>query len=151
MPTTMFNWLTATSRPRRRAGAISVMYTGDTTDAPPTATPPIQRKNSSAYQSQAKAQPTADTKYRTANTVNTGRRPHQSEGRPTNRAPNNVPISALATVQPFMLSEREYKSRRVSVVPEITAVSNPNRNDPNAAMIALVNNTARPRLWAAWP
>src|ERR1035437_1636147 len=31
----MFNWLTATSKPRRRAGAISVIYIGQTTDAPP--------------------------------------------------------------------------------------------------------------------
>ena len=103
----MFNWLTATSRPRRRAGAISVMYTGDTTDAPPTAMPPSQRKNSSEYQSQAKAQPTADTRNKTASTVSTGRRPHQSEGRPTSKAPNSVPISALDTVKPRRLSLRE--------------------------------------------
>src|ERR1039458_4921809 len=40
----MFNWLTATSSPRRRAGAISVIYIGQTTEAPPTATPPSVKR-----------------------------------------------------------------------------------------------------------
>ena len=38
-PTTTLNWLTATSRPRRLAGAISAMYMGATTEAPPIAEP----------------------------------------------------------------------------------------------------------------
>jgi hypothetical protein len=47
-------------------------------------------------------------------------------------------------VNPRRLSESEYTSRSASVVPEITAVSNPNKNDPNAAMIELVINIAPP-------
>src|ERR1035441_3289741 len=71
----MFNWLTATSSPRRLAGAISVIYIGQTTDAPPTATPPSQRKKSSAYQFQASAQPTADTTTNKASSGTTDRPP----------------------------------------------------------------------------
>src|ERR1019366_4978592 len=96
----MFNWLTATSSPRRLAGAISVIYIGQTTDAPPTATPPSQRKNSSAYQLHASAQPTDAMTNTTASIASTGRRPHQSAGLPTNRQPNMVPNSALDTVKP---------------------------------------------------
>ena len=40
----------------------------------------------------------------TASTVSTGRRPHQSDGRPTSKAPNSVPIRALDTVKPRRLS-----------------------------------------------
>src|SRR5690242_2636535 len=96
----MFNWLTATNNPRRRAGAISVIYIGQTTDAPPTATPPSQRKNSNAYQFQASAQPSDATTNTTASIASTGRRPHQSAGLPTNKQPNIVPNSALETVKP---------------------------------------------------
>ena len=138
----MFSWLTATSKPRRWAGAISVMYIGQTTEAAPTATPPSHRKNSSAYQSHARAQPAAATRKSTARQASTGRRPHQSAGRPTSSDPTIVPSRALETVKPSRLSVSEKTWRRDSVVPEITAVSNPNRNEPSAATIAL--STRRP-------
>src|SRR6266446_1901222 len=139
MPTTIFNWLTATSRPRRPAGAISVIYIGHTTEALPTATPPNQRKNNSAYQFQATAQPAAETKKRTASTARTGRRPHRSAGRPASKEPTIVPISALDTVKPRkkLLSWKTFC--KDSVVPEITAVSKPNKNEPKAATTALSN------------
>ena len=44
----MLNCCTATSRPRSRAGEISAMYIGETTEAPPIPSPPTKRKNSSA-------------------------------------------------------------------------------------------------------
>ncbi len=144
MPSTMFNWLTATSSPRRRAGAISVIYIGHTTEAPPTATPPSQRKKSSAYQLQASPQPTAEMTKSTASSASTGRRPHQSAGRPTSNAPTMVPNSALETVKPSRLSLSSYTSRKASVVPEITAVSKPNSSDPRAATRALINSIAPP-------
>ncbi len=61
MPTTMFNWLSATRRPRTAAGAISAMYIGAATDDPPMAMPPRKRKNSSAGQFQASPHPSDDT------------------------------------------------------------------------------------------
>src|ERR1039458_9885580 len=123
----MFNWLTATSKPRRRAGAISVIYIGQTTEAPPTATPP----------SPAKPNPTASI-------ASTGRRPHQSAGRPTNSEPTIVPSSALDTVKPRRLSLSVYTCRKASVVPEITAVSKPKSSDPSAATMALIRRMPPP-------
>ena len=58
----MLNWVTATSRPRRRAGEISAMYIGETTEAAPTPSPPRKRKTRKEYQPQARALPTAETK-----------------------------------------------------------------------------------------
>src|SRR5436190_20376065 len=138
----MFNWLTATSRPRRFAGAISVMYIGQTTDAAPTATPPNQRKNKKENQLADVAQPIAETRNRKAKIANTGRRPSQSAGRPADKDPTIVPISALETVNPSRLLFREKICRSDSVAPEITAVSKPKRNEPSAATIAL--STSRP-------
>ena len=100
MPSTMLNCVTATSRPRSRAGEISAMYMGETTDAPPTPIPPMKRKNSNEYQSQARPLPTAETKYSTAMHTSTARRPSASAGRPATIAPRIVPIKALATVKP---------------------------------------------------
>ena len=77
-----------------------MIYIGQTTDAPPTATPPSQRKNSSAYQFHASAHPSAEMTNNTASAANTGRRPHQSAGRPTSSDPTIVPSSALDTVRP---------------------------------------------------
>ena len=143
MPTTMFNWLIETSRPRRCGGAISVMYMGQTTDADPTATPPTNRKKRNAYQFHAAAQPTAETRNNTASRISTGRRPHQSAGRPEARAPAIVPIKALETVNPSRLSLSVNAWRNASVAPEITAVSNPNNSEPSAATPAVRNKKRR--------
>ena len=62
MPSTTLNCWIATSRPRNRAGEISAMYSGETTDAPPTATPPRKRKARNEYQSHARALPSEATK-----------------------------------------------------------------------------------------
>ena len=85
-----------------------------------------------------------DARKSTAKTASTGRRPHQSLGRPTSNAPNSVPIRALETVKPSVLSSSPNTLRSASVVPEMTAVSNPNRNDPNAATTALRKSVPPP-------
>ena len=41
---TIANWLTTTSRPRKRAGATSAMYIGETVEAKPTPMPPTNRQ-----------------------------------------------------------------------------------------------------------
>ena len=139
----MFNWLIETSRPRRCGGAISVMYMGQTTDADPTATPPTNRKTRKAYQFHAAAQPTAETRNKTASRISTGRRPHQSAGRPEARAPAIVPIKALETVNPSRLSFSVNAWRNAPVAPEITAVSNPNNSEPSPATPAVRNKNRR--------
>ena len=43
IPSTMLNWKSPASRPRRSAGAISAMYSGDATVEMPTPRPPMKR------------------------------------------------------------------------------------------------------------
>ena len=100
MPNTVLNWLTDTSRPRDCGGAISAIYIGETTEAPPMASPPIKRKRISEIQSQAKPQPTAETKKSTARTNRVRLRPIRSAHLPTAIEPGMVPIKALATENP---------------------------------------------------
>ncbi len=76
------------------------MYIGETTEAPPTPMPPTKRKKRNDSQSQAKAVPTADTKYKMAISTKVVRRPQRSAGQPATTAPTIVPIRALATVNP---------------------------------------------------
>src|SRR5512147_1424411 len=132
----------ATRRPRYFAGEISAIYIGDTTDAPPTAKPPMNRKNMKENQSQASAQPIAETKNSTASAKRIPRLPKMSAGRPTTMEPMIVPISALETVKPRLASLRLKCDFSQSVVPEITAVSKPNRRPPKAATRALDINAA---------
>ena len=96
----MLNWFIATSRPRYLPGAISTMYRGTTTDEPPMATPPMNRKMTSESQFGGNAEPTAEIKYRIAMRTRMFRRPQRSDGRPTPNAPMSVPISATETVKP---------------------------------------------------
>ena len=56
----MLIWNEPTSSPRQRAGAISAIYTGPSTDEPPIPSPPMKRKISSDGQFHAKAQPRAE-------------------------------------------------------------------------------------------
>ena len=58
----MLNCVMATRRPRKRAGEISAMYMGATTDDAPTASPPSHRNIRNEPQCHATALPTAETK-----------------------------------------------------------------------------------------
>src|SRR6266481_5439279 len=94
MPKTTLNWKNPTSRPRNFAGAISAMYIGPSTEEPPTPNPPMKRKTTRAYQSQARAQPKPEIRYRTAITRRLSRRPKRSPGKPASIAPKTEPKSA---------------------------------------------------------
>ncbi len=117
------------------------MYIGETTDAPPTAKPADEAEEQERVQSQARR--AADRR----NEVEHGnhdqhRPPPEAVGRPAHGdRPDDVPISALATVNPSQKEPDrpsqwlvEWKtSFSASVVPEITAVSKPNSSPPRAA------------------
>ena len=60
-PVTIANWLIVTRKPRIRAGEISAMYMGDTTEANPTPTPPRMRKALNWVMFEGKAEPIAPT------------------------------------------------------------------------------------------
>lgn len=118
--------------PRILAGEISAIYMGETTDAPPTPSPPINRKNKKLYQSHARPDPSAEIRYKIASRINTERRPNLSAGLLINIAPMMVPIRALATENPSWKDVNSNVVLNHSVVPEITAVSNPKRSPPRA-------------------
>ena len=75
MPNTILNWKKPTSRPRIRAGAISAIYMGPSTDEAPMPRPPMKRATSSEGQPNANAHPSAETKYSTPVIRRLARRP----------------------------------------------------------------------------
>src|SRR5207302_8581752 len=107
------------------------------TDAPPPANPPMQRNATNSASVGAEALPAADTKYNTASTNSTRRRPRISAGFPAVNAPTIVPMSAEATAKPRRKLSSANARWSASVVPEMTAVSNPNSRPPRAATSAL--------------
>ena len=68
IPTTIANWFNATSLPRILAGDISVIYIGETTDAMPTPSPPINLAMTNSIKVRVKAEKTAEIKKRSAET-----------------------------------------------------------------------------------
>jgi hypothetical protein len=105
------------------------------TEAAPMPTPPRNLEMSSIYQFAAKAHPKEDTKYSSAHSHNIARLPYASPGFPIMMDPRTVPMRAMETVKPSVASVSPNNGRRNRVVPEITAVSNPNRNPPSADTI----------------
>ena len=68
--------------------------------------PPTKRASTSQCQFHANAQPSAETKYRTAMIRRLSRRPQRSPGIPASMAPTMVPHSAMDTVSPSDAGER---------------------------------------------
>ena len=127
MPTTIFNWLTITSRPRNRGGDISAMYMGVTIDTPPIANPPRKRAARNSPQLRAKPQPNAEAKKQTASTNNAFFRPKTSDGFPIAKEPMMVPIMAVATVNPRQISSG--------------SMDFPRCNRPHSSLIWLANHS----------
>ena len=71
----MFSWLNDTSLPRCSGGAISAMYMGAISSAPPTPKPPTTRAMTSRSALGAHALPAAETVKRAAVSMRIGRRP----------------------------------------------------------------------------
>lgn len=86
-------------------------------------------------------------------TSSIGLRPNRSAGAPATSEPMTVPISAEATVKPRLASESAKRACNAVVVPDITAVSNPNSSPPSAAPSALstIAPVTRPSEPAASP
>src|ERR1700728_1949962 len=118
------------------------MYIGPNTDDPPTPRPPMNRKTNSAFQLHAIPQPSAEIRYRIAITRRLSRRPFRSPGIAASDAPRIVPTSAIATVNPSPHSDKAKVFFNPAVVPEMTAVSNPNSNPPSAATTVLLISVA---------
>jgi hypothetical protein len=113
------------------------MYMGEITDAPPMPRPPINLKTKKRYQLLVKAHPRADIKKKAPSRDMIGLRPNFSVGLPELIDPIIVPIRATATVKPNRKSPRLNTCSNDEIVPEMTAVSKPNKKPPSAATIVL--------------
>ena len=96
----MLNWVTATSRPRNRAGEISAMYIGETTDA---ARRPVRpgtgRRGTSTSPTPGRCRAPRRSRARRSRS-SVALRPNRSAGGPPRIEPTIVPIRAMATVKP---------------------------------------------------
>ena len=91
IPSTMLNWNSAASRPRRSGGAISEMYIGAATVLTPMPRPPTNRAATKKVTFGASALPMADARNRTPMASRVGRRPKRSAGQEPAREPSTVP------------------------------------------------------------
>jgi hypothetical protein len=82
MPSVIASCCSDARRPRRSFGEISAMYAGATTDAMPMPRPPTTRQMVRSQTLNAKPEPNALTKKRTAPTIIVHRRPNRSAMRP---------------------------------------------------------------------
>ena len=79
------------------------------------------------------AQPIAETLKRTDENSIVGLRPNRSLSHPATATPAIDPTSAQPTYHPFAIASSRNCSPTAAIVPEMTAVSYPNRMPPNAA------------------
>ncbi len=101
IPITMVSWLTATSRPRRWAGAISAMYIGERLDAMPIATPPAIRHVTKAVNDPAHPVSTDDSAKSSAAARSSFFRPNRSLNAPVASEPIRQPASAHEFAHPI--------------------------------------------------
>jgi hypothetical protein len=94
-----------TRRPRHGAGLISAMYTGDTLDAIPMATPPVIRQTTNAVNVEAHPVRTEENANSTAEAINSFLRPNRSAPAPANSDPSKHPSNAQLLAQPICCSE----------------------------------------------
>jgi hypothetical protein len=131
----MLNCATATNLPLNLPGEISAMYIGAITEAAPIANPPKSLEKRSVHHPFDNAHPRAEMKYNAPQIKSMTRLPRISPGLPTAIDPITVPHKAIDTVTPRVASVRLKCCVMNFVVPEITAVSKPNRKLPNADTI----------------
>src|SRR5665648_832548 len=139
MAETTKNWLSKTNCPRFFAGEISAINIGVTTVIHPKSTPVINRKNNSNSQLKEVALPRVASANKPDNIIKDLRRPYFSAGLPIIKVPTIVPRIAMATVKPSHVLFKLKMDSSCEVVPDIMAISYPNRNPPSAIMIATVN------------
>ena len=109
------------------------MYIGASTDAMPTPTPPMMRATINTVKLGGMAENRADTKKNKADPIRTGFRPKRSPAQPDTAAPTTHPLSAELPNHPFCRSLSPNWVCTKSNVPEMTAVSKPNKKPPREA------------------
>ena len=99
--------------------------------------PPIKRNRINSIHTDDAAQPIAEKRYINEMATNTFFLPYRWAGLPAMIDPITVPIKLEATVKPCQKLLSDHKPWMVFSAPEITAVSKPNKNPPNAAISAI--------------
>ncbi len=117
---TIANWLTTTRRPRKRAGANSAIYIGDTVEASPTPIPPTNRQTLKSIMPRASALPMADAMNRAADNSNALLRPKRSASQTPANGPNGQPRIALPVTAPTQNGERLHSAFKKIIAPEIS-------------------------------
>ncbi len=79
------------------------------------------------------AQPTAEMRKSTAETIMKRRRPSRSLMAPAAPAPIMQPTRTMLTARPSPKADRAKRSLRKRMAPAMMAVSNPNKSPPRAA------------------
>jgi hypothetical protein len=102
-------------------------------DATPIPNPPINLKTMRVVNDPDNIQPTADARNNMADRIRTIFRPYLSLSLPEKLTPMIQPSKAQLTNQPSLTGLRLKSVFTRLMVPEITAVSKPNKKPPNAA------------------
>ena len=124
MPTTIVNWLIATSRPRMWAGATSAMYIGERLEAMPMATPPTIRQSTKAANVYAQPVRIDETANRRAAASSSLLRPSLSLSPPVTSDPSRQPTRAQLLAQPTSPSVSSWKYfSKNGLAPPITTQS----------------------------
>ncbi|GMA51407.1 hypothetical protein GCM10025857_27640 [Alicyclobacillus contaminans] len=100
IPRTTPNWLVPTKRPRMRAGEISEMYIGETMEATPIPSPPINLDSTNIATEFAAAQPRLEMTNSTPANRRTGFLPARSLRNPATSTPIMAPKGMLADTNP---------------------------------------------------
>ena len=100
IPPTIVNWLRATRRPRIPAGDISAIYIGESIEATPTASPPINRAKINSKNVLGRAERIADMAKNRAAAIRIFFLPNLSLNIPAILAPMIHPIKRLLTANP---------------------------------------------------
>ena len=98
----MASWYTAISPPRRFAGEISAMYSGESIEAMPMPVPPTNRATTRCHGAVGIADPMAQSVNSTADRSSTFLRPKRSLNVPAIAEPIKHPISAELTIHPVI-------------------------------------------------
>ena len=106
-------------------------------EAIPTPIPPIILYNTNVVNEPETAHPMADIENRIAASRRIIFLPYLSLSHPATETPAIHPTRAELTYQPSMAAASPNWVRTKARVPEITAVSYPNRNPPNEAITAI--------------
>jgi hypothetical protein len=105
IPTTMVSWFMDTRRPRHGAGLTSAMYTGETLEAIPIATPPAMRQTTKNANVGAHPVSTEETAKIAAEAIRRILRPKRSAAAPATSEPSRHPSNAQLLAQPISRAE----------------------------------------------